>query len=213
MAGQLEEIWLSLCSRYSPDRKLAGELYEEISRRYSAFSRHYHNLQHIAALLSLSGQYSPHLQDKDIVDSAIFYHDIIYNVLRKDNERRSAVLAAKRLTTLGWPAGKREVVVVFIEATKSHQIPGNAPNASDLAWFLDFDMAILAAPWEAYSQYAAQVRREYRIYPGRLYKPGRNAFLQQTLQAPHIFHTAVFREQYEPAARANMERELGQLDQ
>lgn len=211
MPEALRAIWLELAGRYTSDLAQAGELFTEIYKQYNSSRRYYHNLAHIASLLRLSQQYQSCLQDKDLVDFSIFYHDIIYNVLRKDNEQRSAVMAIKRLTALGVPAEKREPVGIFIEATQTHALPDPTTHATDLSFFLDFDRAILAAPWEQYEAYAGQVRKEYRIYPDRLYRPGRKAFLQMCLQSAHLFHTALFREQYEARARANMEKELQSL--
>ncbi|AXY74968.1 hypothetical protein D3H65_13670 [Paraflavitalea soli] len=208
MPDELKHVWLALCARYSKDLTLQEGLYEELYKKYTGTARHYHGLQHLTELLQLSGQYGQFLEDKDLVSFAIFYHDIIYNVLRKDNEPRSAVLAEKRLRLLGVPVEKREAVKFFIEATQTHTIRDTAPNRSDLAFFLDFDMAILGAPWEQYEAYTRQVRKEHRVYPDILFKPGRKAFLVKTLQTAYIFHTPPFRGQYEAKARANMEREL-----
>jgi predicted metal-dependent HD superfamily phosphohydrolase len=208
MPDKLKDVWLELCGHYSKDLTLKEGLYDELYKKYTGTARHYHNLQHITELLQLADQYDQFLQHKDLVRFAIFYHDILYNVLRKDNEPRSAVLAEKRLKLLGLPVEKREAVKSFIEATQTHTIPDTAPNRSDLSFFLDFDMAILGAPWEQYQAYFRQVRKEYRVYPDLLYRPGRKAFLEKTLQTAHLFHTALFRGQYEAQARANMEREL-----
>lgn len=200
--------WLELSGRYTSDQILAAGLFDEIHKKYTSSHRHYHNLVHISDLLRLSCEYDQYLQDKDLVSFSIFYHDIIYNVLRKDNEPRSAVLAVKRLTALGVPVEKREAVKLFIEATQTHTIPDTTPHKTDLAFFLDFDMAILAAPWEQYYVYTSRVRKEYRVYPDIVYKAGRKQFLQRSLQAATIFHTPVFKKQYEAQARANMEKEL-----
>lgn len=208
MPDELKDVWAKLCSHYTRDLTLTEGLYEELSKKYTGTVRHYHNLQHITELLQFARQYDQFLQNKDLVSFAIFYHDIIYNVLRKDNEPRSAVLAEKRLRLLGVPVEKREAVKFFIEATQTHTLPDMAPNRSDLSFFLDFDMAILGAPWEQYEAYTRQVRKEYRVYPDILYKPGRKTFLEKTLQSTHLFHTPSFRGQYEARARANMEREL-----
>lgn len=208
MQEMLRAIWRELAGRYTSDQVLTNGLFEEIHKKYSSSSRHYHNQQHIHELLQLSQQYDQYLQDKDTISFSVFYHDIIYNVLRKDNEERSAALAVKRLALLGVPAGRRERVSEFIKATQTHIIPGTVEDTTDLSFFLDFDMVILAAPWEQYLVYTRQLRKEYRIYPDIVYKPGRKAFLQKTLQSTCIFHTTHFREQYEARARANMEREL-----
>lgn len=205
---QMEEIWTHCCRHYTSNEEVIAISFDEIRRRYTGSARHYHNLQHIGDLLQLATAHEQHLQDKDTVLFSIFYHDIVYNVFRKDNEVRSAAMAAKRLATLHVPAGKIDMVGDFIKATQTHILPAGTAHAADLAWFLDFDRAVLAAPWPAYETYARQVRKEYRLYPDRMYNPGRRTFLQQTLQATSIFHTAYFREQHEPDARANMQREL-----
>lgn len=215
MSVDPKEIWLELCRHYTSDLALVESLYAELHKKYTGKGRHYHSLHHIAALLQLSRQYDAYLQDKDLVNFSIFYHDIIYNVLRKDNEPRSAVRAVKRLVALNVPTGRREAVSLFIRATQTHAIPDiirdKAHITSDLSFFLDFDMAILAAPWDQYELYTRQVRKEYRVYPDILYKPGRKAFLEKALQTGQVFLTSLFREQYEAQARANMERELQSL--
>lgn len=205
---ELQEAWNKLVAVYAADRTLTDHLLEEIIDKYTARSRHYHNLHHITALLQLSGQFSAQLVDKEVVDWSIFYHDIIYKVSKKDNEHQSALLAQKRLQALGVPPSKIVQVGLFIEATKTHQLPEGAVNPTDLQLFLDFDMSILAASWGSYLEYTRQVRKEYRLFPNKLYKPGRRQFLQHCLQAPHIFHTTVFRDQYEAIARGNIKQEL-----
>lgn len=204
----VETVWFDCCAHYPVGRGTIALEYAYLAKRYNSNSRHYHDLHHIHHLLHLAEQFEEHLKDKDIVTFSIFYHDIVYNVLRKDNEARSAVIAEKRLTRLKVPPEKITVISDFIKATQTHQIPGGAPFAGDLAWFLDFDMAILAEPWSRYEHYAREVRKEYRIYPDLLYNPGRKSFLQKTIAAGHVFHTDHFRTHHEAAALANMEREL-----
>ncbi len=43
------------------------------------------------------------LDEPDMVLFAIFYHDIVYNVLLKDNEKHSALKARAHLLKLGCP--------------------------------------------------------------------------------------------------------------
>jgi predicted metal-dependent HD superfamily phosphohydrolase len=88
-------------------------------------------------------------------------------------------------------------------------VPADIPFKSDLQFFLDFDLSILAAHWDDYLQYTQAIRKEYRFYPGKMYRAGRNKFLRQCLQADFIFHTSVFRDHFEARARQNIERELG----
>lgn len=208
MIQQLQEIWYERCRHYSNDAATAAALFDEIRRRYTAPARHYHNLQHIYDLVQLALQYRQELKSRDVIMFSIFYHDFKYNVLRKDNESRSAAVAEVRLKQLRVPADIVNVIRDFIKATQTHQIPKGAAFSGDLAWFLDFDMAILAAPWEQYETYARQVRQEYGIFPDLMYNPGRRAFLQKTIATGHVFHTDHYRTRFEAAALANMAREL-----
>jgi predicted metal-dependent HD superfamily phosphohydrolase len=206
---KVRQVWNELAGKYGNDTTLTDRFFSEIEKKYTSSRRHYHNLHHIAALLQFCEQYAGQLHDPDVVAFAVFYHDIIYNVLRKDNELRSAQLAVKRLKDLQVPAAKIEQVKLYIEATQTHAVTAAVTHVGDLQLFLDFDMAILGAAWEHYEAYTRQVRREYRIYPDKLYYPGRKQFLQHCVQTAHIFQTPVFRENYEGRARENMARELG----
>jgi predicted metal-dependent HD superfamily phosphohydrolase len=212
ISDKLRQVWDELTARYCNDHELTARFYTEIEKKYTSARRHYHNLHHIAALLQFCENYKGQLQDPHVVAFAVFYHDIIYNVLRKDNEPRSAQLAVKRLQALQVPAAPIEQVKLYIEATQTHAVTEAVTHIGDLQLFLDFDMSILGAPWEAYEAYTRQVRREYRIYPDKLYNPGRKQFLEHCLQTDHIFQTPVFRENYEVIARENMARELEVLN-
>lgn len=205
---KIEVQWEALAGKYTTDALLVDSCFSEIRRKYSSGKRHYHNLHHIDALLQLSDQYKQLLKSKDVVDFSIFYHDIIYNVLRKDNETRSARVAVQRLTRLGVPADKIQTIQLFIEATKLHSISTGITNTADLELFLDFDMSILGSDYSKYEAYTRQVRKEYWIYPSKAYKKGRAQFLENCLASAHIFHSTVFRDGYEAKARHNIKKEL-----
>lgn len=198
--------WHALVAKYNSDKELAASTWLELVKAYSGRKRYYHNLQHIAALLAVSDVHAAQLVDKDIVDFAICYHDYVYDVPGPQNEHRSAEFAGKRLADLHIPADMIEQVKLYIEATKKHE-PVAVTHASDLLYFLDFDMAILGSPWQEYADYLAAIRKEYKWYPDLLYYPRRKTFLQQTL-AGHVFHTEFFKKELEGRARENMRREL-----
>ena len=82
---------------FNADADIAGNCLQEIVKAYSGKSRYYHNLDHIAALLRMSAS-------NEVINLAIFYHDIVYKVPALDNEHKSAFLAAERLPLLAVPA-------------------------------------------------------------------------------------------------------------
>src|ERR1700704_4371006 len=112
----------------------------ELRRAYAALDRHYHGLPHIEALLALAEQHAGAIADRDAMDAAIWFHDAIYDTRRKDNEERSAQLAAARLVgTRGEARIAR--IAAMIRATAGHAVPefAEAGAARDCALFLDMD--------------------------------------------------------------------------
>jgi predicted metal-dependent HD superfamily phosphohydrolase len=160
----LSRQWAELAGRYSDDAVVVCKLFMEIEAAYSLPGRHYHTLSHIESLLNLSNQYKRHLHNKETVDFAIFYHDIIYDVSSSDNEERSGSVAEESLGQLKVPHGELVNIVRYIIASKTHQL-NSQESETDLAWFLDFDMSILGSDWDAYHQYVQQIRQEYIAYP------------------------------------------------
>ena len=212
LISHLSLSWFDLTRPYSGKSALIKDFFLEIQDAYSSSDRHYHSLNHIDALLRMSDKYQGYLNEKDIVDFSIFYHDIIYDVSRFDNEERSALIARQRLNEMGLPGEKVLTVAKYIMSSKSHQLR-EAENETDLAWFLDFDMSVLGAEWEIYYEYANGVRQEYIGRPAQAYKAGRGEFLRHSLLMPFIFHTSEFRQNFEHRARLNMKKELEMLNE
>lgn len=201
----LKTTWQQLLQQYTSDQQLIDDGFHTILHHYSAPERHYHNLSHLEVLLHLQQQYRQVITDNDNLQLAIFFHDLIYDVKRGDNEEQSAIEAIRFLEQLSCPSAK---TAAYIRATKTHI---NPENDTDLDYFLDFDLSILGAPAAAYKAYTAQIRQEYSIYPDMLYKPGRKKVLQHFLDLPFIYKTEIFRQQYEEQARMNLKEELNGL--
>jgi predicted metal-dependent HD superfamily phosphohydrolase len=183
------------------EKKAFIACYEEPHRRY-------HTLAHLEALWQLLQTYRSSLLDPELLQYAIIFHDIIYNVESNDNEDLSAGLAAAYLYNIGYDPAKRTKVMQYIIATKTHV---NPLGETDLDYFLDFDLGILSAPASAYDLYAKQIREEYQIYPDKVYIPGRKKVLQHFLAMPAIYKTTTFKEEREKLAKENMQRELDGL--
>lgn len=189
--------------------KIADRMFADLRHRHAERGRHYHNFEHLAAMFRHFDEHHTSLQHPENVALAIFFHDAVYKPTRKDNEESSADLARKSLSAIGLPAEQIATVASFTLATKSHAWhPGDPP---DLAWLLDFDLSILGTDWSTYLRYSQQIRREYRIYPNLLYRPGRRKALTHFLERPEIFHTTYFRQQFEQQARENLTREIKML--
>ena len=203
----LFKTWRELTSPYTADGAAQSRLWKEMEAYYTSPKRYYHNLDHVAFMIKLSREYEAIMQDTSIVRFAVFYHDIIYNPLRKDNEEKSAELALNRLSALGLEKIKISKCIDLIMATKSH----HATDDLDSTMIVDFDLAILGGTPANYLTYTRQIRKEYSMYPDFLYIKGRKKVLGHFLSMDRIFKTSVFYDLYETRARENISAELEEL--
>jgi predicted metal-dependent HD superfamily phosphohydrolase len=203
----LKDTFYTLAGNYTSNSSLIEACWTEIEKSYSHPKRHYHTLTHLENLLRVLQEVRASVSDWNTMLFTLFYHDAVYNALKSDNEEKSAGLAAQRMHELQVPTAQIEQCRNQILATKQHKENSDA----DTNFFTDADLSILGADWNAYAAYAADVRKEYAMYPDLLYKPGRRKVLQHFLNMEHIFKTAHFREKFESQARLNLQKELENL--
>lgn len=201
---KLQTVFTDLAERYSADTTAIETCWQEIVWAYSEKQRFYHTLKHLEHIRSVLTPFRDQLEDWDTQLFVLFYHDIVYQPDRSDNEEQSAVLAISRMELLGVPMEKIQTCARIIRETKTHLLSQD----SDTNYFLDADLAILGSDWGVYRNYAEQVRKEYQMYPDVLYFPGRKNVLEHFLEMPFIFKTLEFRELLEEQARQNLEQEL-----
>lgn len=179
--------------------------WQNLEKAYTAKSRHYHNLNHLQEMIELFDIYHSHLKNPNEVLYSIFYHDYVYKATRKDNELKSAELALAILPNS--ISLNKPLVFDAICSTQLHQ----HNEIEDINWLIDFDLKILSKDWEAYQTYCSQIRKEYKIYPNFLYKPGRKKALEHFLEQEFIYKTEVFRNLFDEKAKDNIKREISLL--
>ena len=201
----VKEIYTDLLLKISFDENKIQQKWLDLEKAYTNKSRHYHNLTHLEDIIVSFETYRDQIQNPNEIIFAIFYHDYIYKSSKKDNELKSAEFALSILPE----NAKLDKQLVFdtICATQLHQ----HHEIEDINWLIDFDLKILARDWNEYQMYFEQIRKEYRIYPDFLYKPGRAKALQHFLENEFIFQTEEFRKLYEEKARRNIEKEISLL--
>lgn len=182
-------------------------LLASIIESYTAPRRHYHNLTHLAHLVTELETVRDAVSDWQLLMLAAAYHDVMYDTARTDNEEASAARALGELSLFLETRRLRQLEAIII-ATKHHERVAD----TDTNLFCDADLAILGSAPDAYDRYAAQIRQEYGQYPDALYNPGRAAVLRKLLEQPALYKTASFHSKYEAAARENLNRELLALD-
>ena len=142
-----------LLSLYNPDKTIKDNWFQVLKEKYSEKGRFYHNLSHVKTLLNLLEPLKDKIQEHNAIRFSIWFHDVIYNTKRNDNEEKSARLASEMLGKLHVNTETIIFVSDLILATKGHS--GN--NLSeDAKLFLDMDLAILGMSEEYMSNTAKQ---------------------------------------------------------
>ena len=97
----LKKTFIELLTIYTDNKNLVNELWTEIEKNYSEKTRYYHTLQHLESLLSELTAIKSEIQHWEAVLFSLYYHDIIYDARKSDNEEKSAELAEKRMRQIG----------------------------------------------------------------------------------------------------------------
>lgn len=158
-----------------------ADAFDALLAAYGGADRHYHSDRHILACLEHFDRWRQLARRPDLVELALWTHDLVYDTQRQDNEAASAASTERWLDQAGL-AALRPALRELIMAT-CHQAP---PGDADAALVVDLDLAILAAPAPVYARYEADVRAEYAWVPEPLFRAGRGKLLRQLLEQPAL---------------------------
>ena len=197
------------------------ELGEDLLARYEQPHRKYHTSVHLSEMLTaLKTLYEQHqTATPRAVLLAAWFHDAVYEANPGEDEAASADLARTTLTPLASTGflTNREVTAIahLIELTASHQLAdgieeytSGALTRADAAFFLDADLAILAADSPRYTRYVAGVRAEYAHYTPDAFTRGRAGILQGFLNRTAIYASDTAHFLWDAPARLNLRTEL-----
>jgi predicted metal-dependent HD superfamily phosphohydrolase len=208
LVTNLERSFFELLRKFTNDEILINQIITFVIEKYTEKHRVYHNLSHINALLFNAENFRERLADFESVQLAIWFHDVIYNPKRFNNESESAKIAVEYLSKLDVPKVKIEQVERMILATAKH-------NATDLDFdgklFLDLDLGILGQNENVYKIYSEAIRKEYSFVPWFLYKRSRRKVLEAFLSREIIYFTQEIRQDFEEQARINLSNEIKEL--
>ena len=194
---------------------------EDLLERYEQPHRKYHTSVHLSEMLTaLKTLYKRHhTATPRAVLLAAWFHDAVYEANPGEDEAASADLARTALTPLASTGflTNREVTAIahLIELTASHQLANGieeytsgALTRADAEFFLDADLAILAADSPRYTRYVAGVRAEYAHYAPDAFTRGRAAILQGFLNRTAIYASDTAHLLWDAPARLNLRTEL-----
>lgn len=206
----LKKQWTALCETYSKNSILIDACFGSLLNAYNEKQRHYHTLEHIAAMLAEIDAYKALPADGDVLRFAAWFHDAVYDPKAKGNEKASAELAVQKLKELDVADEMIKRVEQLIMATASHtDVSADADPV--ISFFLDCDLKVLGADPERYQLYAEQIREEYKHVPYLIYAFERKKVLKRFITSPFIYRTVHFKNNYEQQARINIQHEIQTL--
>jgi predicted metal-dependent HD superfamily phosphohydrolase len=204
----LRSQWEDLLSSYTSDTAIKAGSFQVLKEKYSEKSRFYHNLSHVKALLNLSESLNNKIREHNAIRFAIWFHDVIYDTKRSDNEEESAGLASETMAKLHVNLETINFVRELILATKDHS-GENLPD--DARLFLDMDLAILGTSEDVYKEYSKAIREEYFWVHESMYRTGRENVLRSFIQRERIYLTDEMKATHEEQARENINNEIKSL--
>lgn len=202
-----------------------AELGESLLQAWEQPHRAYHHSGHLSQMLTdLDRLYAHRTQGSTplALILAAWFHDAVYEGAPGEDERRSEQLAStslEPLVTAGLLTGHElQMVSLLVRATATHELPESADlpagyEPADIQFFLDTDMAILAADSARYRRYLRGVRSEYSHFDDEAFRAGRTTFLRSILGRKRIFLSEQALKLWEEPARANLQAELSEWEQ
>lgn len=204
--SNLQNDWQKVLLNYCSDESKIDKTFQILVEKYSESHRAYHNLSHINYLLEEAKKIE--FADADAIYLTTWFHDLIYEPKKSDNEIQSAKLAVKLLQELNIPDNTITKIEQIILATQTHS---DKNLDQDGKIFLDLDLSILGADKEIYWNYSQAIRQEYSQVEDILYRMGRKKVLENFLQRETIYFTENLRERFENQARLNLANEIKEL--
>ncbi len=207
MDSKLVEAWFALCHRCKVGLADATAMGEVVTTAYSEPHRHYHTLTHIQHCLGLAAGVPMPEADRDVVEFALWFHDVVYDPRLADNEERSAELAQSWLADVDVPGGPR--VAALIQMTAGHRLGSNADLATKVVH--DVDLAILGTDKPVYEQYVRDIRAEYHWLSEGDFRAGREGVLRSFADQSELYALDAFAQMFGEQARTNVAGELAGL--
>lgn len=201
--AQQWESFLTVAKLRDADHRV----FNRIIAAYSEPTRGYHNLDHILHCLKMLGQVRDICPDVTAVEASIWFHDIVYDAKRNDNEELSADVAVEELQKMGGPADFAKQVKKLILDTRHQQQPDSEAGK----YMTDIDLTSLGFTPDQFDSHGLAIRKEYVHLTDEAYGNGRKAIFERLLTRPTIYYTDYFRSRYETPARENLERALRHL--
>jgi predicted metal-dependent HD superfamily phosphohydrolase len=201
----LTPAWEHLIRRHTTD-PAAIDTGRAVLESWAEPHRRYHALGHLRDVLARVEELAGYASDADAVRLAAWYHDVVYQG-RRDDEERSAQRVERDLAALGIDPALVAEVARLVRLTVTHRPASADRNGQALC---DADLGVLSVEPQRYRENSAAVRAEYTHVPDSEFRAGRARVVRDLLAGP-LFYTPFARTRWESQARANLADELAVL--
>lgn len=199
---EMEKRFRDIISRHAPELD-DGCLYRIVVDKYSEPHRHYHTLDHIRHCLVRLDQARHLAVEPAAVELAIWFHDVIYDPAKDDNELRSALFFDSHLGVHlpGELAARVHRLIMDTEHPSE-------PDDGDARLMVDIDLSSFALPWEEFIRDTNAIREELAHLSEEQFTAGKLKFLDSLLSRPRFYLSDYFHDRLEDRARRNIERHI-----
>jgi predicted metal-dependent HD superfamily phosphohydrolase len=167
--------------------------------------RYYHTVRHINYMINHVKDFKLTKKEQAKLELAIWFHDIVYDAQKTDNEKNSGIKLVHFGESIGIRLKDINEMTDLILDTKHNITPttklGKIICDLDLREFVS-DRQKLNTP---------EVRKEYSHLSDEEFNKGRVEFLKTMLKKTHIYHTKLYRDLFENKARENLTNELNNI--
>ena len=163
--------------------RAANKVFTDLAAHYAEPHRHYHTAAHIKDCLTRLDLAANYIEHIDAVELAIWFHDVIYQCGKSDNEKLSADWFSAQAAGLD----KKLISQVhrYIVSTMHTEPP---PDAA-AKWVVDIDLSGMGMSAESFNRDGDNIRREFSHLSDTEFVRGQTAFLQKLLARKHIYYT------------------------
>ena len=177
-------------------------IYRQLVDAYREPQRHYHTLGHIEQCLDMFDACRQLAQDADSLELAVWFHDVIFEPDRPDNERRSADFYLQ--LSHGVHDDERRGLVERLIMATLHD--GSTLDDPDAVYMVDIDLSSFGLSWENFFEDSRNLRRESPQLGDAEYYRRKKNFQTCLLDKERFYLSDFFADRLERQARANLER-------
>jgi predicted metal-dependent HD superfamily phosphohydrolase len=198
--ARFQSLWQRNLAESAIDDSQA--IYQRLLAGYHEPQRHYHTLDHIKHCLGMFEDCKALVHDPDSLEMAIWFHDVILESGRRDNEARSADLYLE-LSAGVQRDETRQLVKRLIMATLHN---GDSLEDADSIYMVDIDLSSFGLSWDGFLRDSQNIRVENPHLCDQDYQLNQTGFQRSLLARPRFFLSDFFHDHFEKQARDNLAR-------